>query len=67
MFNKKKKVEHSHSFYVLNTFEDGEVLFQLLQCRKCRKKFWGVGGDYGHPTWVHEITKKPNPLTTSSF
>ena len=56
-----------HKFNVLKTFDGGEDMIQLLQCQDCQRKFWGYGGEYGNPKWVHAVSEKLNPLRASSL
>jgi len=57
----------NHKFYVLQVLTNNETLMQLLQCKVCNKKFFGYGGYYGQPKWVHEMPEKQNPLVQASF
>ena len=56
-----------HKFNVLETFNSGENLMQLLQCQDCQRKFWGFDGVYGNPKWVHVIYQKENMQGVQCF
>jgi len=64
--NKKGCEQGIHKFNVLETFNRGENLMQLLQCQDCQRKFLGYSGTYGNPKWIHLLSEKSNPLITSN-
>ena len=65
--NRKGCQQGIHKFNVLKTFNGGENLMHLLQCQDCLRKFWGYGGDYGNPKWIHAVHQKVNMRGAQAF
>lgn len=52
------KRECKHKKIFMDTFATYPTLIQFMECLECGKQFWGFGGWYHEPNWIHEI-KEP--------
>lgn len=55
-------MECQHSFKTLKTLQSDIGLVKLVECIKCKRKFWSTQVQTGGRTYLKEVHRTYNPL-----